>query len=224
MARMLCSLPKKCSRQLVSSNTLVQVCITAATGCMCHQRRWYRSALYKCPDRLQGSAYTLVQVGLAPTGYKGQQIQSTGVNCITALTCYRGHQIHWYRWVLHRQVTRVSRYSQQVCALTGYRGHQIPWYRWVLHRQVTGVIRYIGIGTDRLGSSGGSCTDRLQGSSDTDTLVSDTLVGLALTGYRGQQIHWYRWVLHQQVTGVSRYIGISGSCTNRLQGSTDTLV
>ena len=129
MARMLCSLPKKCSRQLVSSNTLVQVCINAATGCMCHQRRWYRSALYKCPDRLQGSAYTLVQVGLAPTGYKGQQIQSAGVNGITALTCYRGHQI--------------------------------PWYRWVLHQQVTGVNRYIGIG--------GSCTDRLQGS--TDTLV-----------------------------------------------------
>ena len=49
-------------------------------------------------------------------------------------------------------------------------------------------------------------------------------MGLALTGYRGHQIHWYRWVLHQQVTGVSRYIGTGESCTDRLQGSADTLV
>ena len=67
---------------------------------------------------------------------------------------------------------------------------QVPW-------RASGVSRYLG--------TGGSCTDRLQGSADTvnrcelyystDMLQgsSDTLVqvGLALTGYRGQQIHWY---------------------------------
>ena len=72
---------------------------------------------------------------------------------------------------------------------------QVPW-------RASGVSRYLG--------TGGSCTDRLQGSADTvnrcelyystDMLQgsSDTLVQvcLALTGYRGHQIPWYRWVLH----------------------------